>query len=94
VNINLLPFLIVWILLALAVVVLFLYHRTLARQEDAHLDVLETAAVAQQQVVIDQKLGVVDKWGKIFTVIAVVYGLVLGMLYFIQSWEQMSRAGV
>jgi hypothetical protein len=86
--------LIVWILLALAVIVLFLYHRTLAHQEDAHLDVLETAAVAQQQIVIDQKLGVVDKWGKILTVITVVYGLALAGFYFVQSWEQMSRAGV
>ena len=93
-SINLLPFLIVWILLALTVLVLFFRHRTLTRQEDEHLDVLETAAVAQQQVAIDQKLVVVDKWGKIFTVITVVYGLVLALLYFIQSWEQMSRAGV
>jgi len=94
VNINFLPFLIVWILLALTVIVLFFKHRTIARQEDAHIDVLETAAAAQQQVALDQKLVVVDKWGKIFTVIAVVYGIVLAGLYFVQTWEQSSRAGI
>jgi hypothetical protein len=94
VNINFLPYLIVWGALAIAVIVLFLYHRSIARQEDAHLDVLESAAVAAQQVALERKLVVVDKWGKILTVIAVVSGLVLALLYFIQSWEQMSRTGV
>ena len=93
-NINLLPFLIVWILVALTVIVLFLYHRSIARQEDAHLDVLETAAAAQHQVALDQKLEVVDKWGKIFTIIAVVYGILLAGLYFVQTWEQSSKAGI
>ena len=92
-NINFLPFLIVWILVALTVIVLFLYHRNIARQEDAHLDVLETAAAAEQQLALEQKLGVVDKWGKIFTVITVVYGVVLAGLYLAQTWEQSSRAG-
>jgi len=94
VNINFLPFLVVWVLLAVTVVVLFLMHRSIARQEDAHLNVLETAAAAQQQVVLDRKLAVVDKWGKILTAVTVVSGLALAILYFIQSWEQMSRIGV
>jgi hypothetical protein len=94
VNINFLPFLIVWVLLALTVVVLFLYHRNIARQEDAHMDVLESAAAAQQQIALDQKLEVVDKWGKILTVIALVSGILLAGLYFVQTWEQSSRAGI
>ena len=93
-NINLLPFLILWILLALTVVVLFLRHRSIARLEDAHLDVLETAAAADQQVMLEHKLAVVDKWGKILTVVAVVYGLVLAFLYFVQTWQQLSKTGV
>jgi hypothetical protein len=94
VNINFLPFLIVWAALAVTVVILFLYHRTIARQEDAHLDVLETAAVAQQQVALDHKLEVVDKWGKILTAVVVVYGVILAGLYLVQSWQQMSKIGV
>lgn len=93
-NINFLPYLIIWVLLALTVVVLFLKHRTIARQEDAHLDVLETAADAQQQLALDQKLAVVDKWGKILTAITVVSGVVLAGLYLVQTWEQSSRAGL
>ena len=93
-NINFLPFLIGWAVLAVTVIVLFLCHRSIARQEDANLNVLEPAAVADQQMVLERKLAVVDRWGKILTAIAVVSGLVLAALYFIQSWEQMSRIGV
>lgn len=93
-NINFLPFLVVWIALAITVVVLFLMHRSIAKQEDAHLDVLESAAASQQTLVLEHKLEAVDKWGKILTVVAVVYGLVLASLYFIQTWQEMSRTGV
>jgi hypothetical protein len=94
VSINFLPFLIVWSALAAAVIVLFFKHRSIARQEDAHLNVLETADIAQQQVALERRLEVIDKWGKILTAVVVLSGLALGILYFIQSWEQMSRTGV
>jgi len=93
-NINLLPFLIVWLALALSVIGLILRHRAIAGQEDAHLDVLESAAVAQQHTALSQKLEAVDKWGKILTAIAVVYGLALAAFYLYQVWEQGSQAGV
>lgn len=93
-NINFLPYLVIWIALAVTVVVLYLRHRSIASQEDAHLNVLETVAASQQQLALDRKLGAVDRWGKIFTVIALVYGLLLAALYLYQSWVQMSRIGV
>ena len=93
-NINFWPFLIVWVALALTVVILFLIHRSIARQEDAQLNVLETAAAAQQQLVLEHKLEAVDKWGKILTAVVVVSGLILAVLYLTQTWQQMSRIGV
>ena len=93
-NINFLPFLIVWVALAVTVVVLFLLHRSIARREDAQLRVLETAAAAQQQLSLEHKLEAVDKWGKTLTAVAVVYGLILAGLYLTQTWQQMARIGV
>ena len=93
-NINLLPFVIVWVLLAIAVIVLIFRHRKIAGQADEHLDVLEAASVAQQQMALGQQLAAVDKWGKTLTVITVVYGLILAAFYVYQSWEQMSRTGM
>lgn len=94
-NINFLPYLIVWIMLAVTVTALFLYHMLVGHQEDETmkfgLDVQEPVAVAQQQTVLEHKLAITDKWGKILTVITVVYGVALAVLYVYQTWEQGSR---
>jgi hypothetical protein len=37
---------------------------------------------------VAQKLDLIDKWGKIVTVVTVVYGLIIGALYVYQSWMQ------
>jgi hypothetical protein len=92
-HINFMPFLVVWIALALAVVYLFLRHRKITGQEDAHLDVLEAPAVAQQQAILEHQLAVVDKWGKTLTIIAAAYGLLLVVAFFYQSWYQLSNFG-
>lgn len=92
-NNNFLPYLIVWIVLAVAVTALFLYHLLVGHQEDETMkfgiDVQEP--VAQQQAVLEHKLAITDKWGKILTIITVVYGLALAALYIYQTWEQGSR---
>ena len=93
-NINFMPYLIVWILLALVVIGLYLKHRSIARLEDSHLDVLGTASVSQAQAALDHKLESVGRWGKILTAIAFAYGLALAGLYLYQTWEQMSTIGV
>ena len=92
-HINFTPFLVVWIALVLGVVYLYLRRRKITGQEDAHLDVLETAAVAQQQAILEQQLAVVDKWGKTLTIIAAAYGLLLVVGFMYQSWYQLSTYG-
>ena len=77
-NINLLPFLVVWVALALAVLYLFLRHRSIAGKQDVGLDVLETPAIAQQHAVLAQQQAVIDKWGKSLTAIAAVLRIVVG----------------
>ena len=55
---SFIPFIVLWALLALTVLALFVWRKT------------------------------VDKWGKIVTVVTVVYGLIIGALYVYQSWMQ------
>jgi ABC-type lipoprotein release transport system permease subunit len=97
-NINLAPFLIVWITLAVVVIALIVYHSLIARKEDEQvkfgLNMTDMAAIAPQQTALENKLHAVDKWGKILTAVAVAYGLALLALYLYQTWERMSRIGV
>lgn len=93
---NLLPFAIVWAILALVVIVLAFMRKNVAAKEDdtLHLTGGGATAAVEDQVKTANKLAALDKWGKILTAVAVVYGLVLGAFYGMHLWEASSRAGM
>ena len=76
---NYLPLLSVWIVLALVVLALFVWRQSVARNEDDSLHVMHGALAPQTAVA--QKLDVIDKWGKILTVITVISGLLIAAAY-------------
>jgi len=76
---NYLPLLAVWIVLALVVLALFVWRQSVARNEDDSLHVMHGALAPQTAVA--QKLDVIDKWGKILTVITVISGLLIAAAY-------------
>jgi hypothetical protein len=93
---SIIPFVILWVLMALTVLTLFIWRKMVAAKEDDNLHVLDGASAAKsaEQVAIAQKLDLIDKWGKIATVVAVIYGVILAALYVWQSWVQNSSIGV
>ena len=92
-NINLTPYFVLWIVLAAVVLVMLIWRKAVTSHEDETLHVMDTGAVTQQMNV-SHKLDVIDRWGKILTAIAVIFGLVIGALYMYQSWVAMSKIGV
>ena len=76
---NFLPLAIVWIVLALVVLALFLWRQAIARNEDDSLHVMHGTLTSQTS--LSQKLDVIDKWGKILTVITVLMGLLIAAAY-------------
>ena len=84
-NINLLPYAVFWGLLALIVVFLIVYRKTVTNREDdsIHLE----GSVTHDQVSLAHKVSVIDKWGKSLTVIVVVYGVALAAIYLYQVWN-------
>jgi hypothetical protein len=86
-NINLLPFTILWMILTAVVIGLIMYRKWVARDEDDTLHVLDgDIAMVPQQAALAQKLESIDRWGKSLTVIALIYGLVVGCGYLYQAW--------
>jgi hypothetical protein len=91
-NINFVPFTVVWALLAIVVVALIAYRKMVSSKEEETLH-LANAAEANHQAVIAHKLEWIDKWGKLLTVIAVVYGLLLAAAYTYHIWLTMGSTG-
>jgi len=88
-HINLVPFIVLWALLAVTVAAMIVWRKMVANQEDDSLHVLQGSVA--QQVTVAQKLEVIDKWGKILTVITLVFGLILGAVYIYQNFVTMSN---
>lgn len=83
---NMLPLVVAWAALATVVLALAAYRKMIARKEDDYLHVDSNVAVQQQEAVA-KKLEVIDKWGKILTVLAVVFALVLLGIFLYNGWN-------
>jgi len=84
-NINLVPWGVCWGVLAVVVVSLILYRRSITSREDdsIHLE----GGLPAEQIALDHRLAVVDRWGKTLTVVTVVFGLILAAIYMYQIWN-------
>jgi len=81
------PFVALWAVLAVAVIGLIVYRRFVSASEDDMIHISDASGtVTSQQVTVAQKLDQIDKWGKMLTVVAVTYGVVLAGIYVYQSW--------
>lgn len=90
------PFTVLWVLLAAVVLGLIGYRKIVSNKEDETLHLGSGAeAIPAQQAAIAHKLDVIDKWGKLLTVVALLYGLLLLALYTYQTWlSPSSRLGL
>ena len=79
---TLFPHLIAWAALTTVVVFLAIYRKKINSGADETLHVLdaEVGAVANQ-VEVSKKLAVVDRWGKILTILSALYLLGIAAMY-------------
>ena len=91
-NISFAPFGVLWVLLAVVVLALIAYRKVVSLQEEETLH-LGNPAEANHQAVIARKLDWIDNWGKLLTVVAVVYGVLLAAAYTYHVWLTMQANG-
>lgn len=86
---NMMPLVISWSALALVVLGLAMYRKSVADKEDDVVHVNAAPSVDQSEIA--KKLEAIDKWGKTLTIIAAVYALVLFGVFLYNGWNQTSR---
>ena len=91
-DISFVPFTVIWALLAIVVLALLAYRKLVSSKEEETLH-LADAAEQNHQAVIARRLDWIDKWGKLLTVIAVVYGVLLAAAYTYRIWLTMGANG-
>ena len=89
-HIHLMPFVAVWIALAGLVIGLAIYRRRLFTRTDEILHMGNESQIAKQATMA-QRLDIIDRWGKIMTVIVALYGVLLAAIYFYQYWTESAQ---
>jgi uncharacterized membrane protein len=94
-HLDLRPFVALWLLVIAAVIVVAFRRRSVALQEDPALH-LGTAheGTAAHQIAVAKKLEQIDKWMKLLTVIAVVFGVLLAAAALYKGWVLGPGAGL
>jgi hypothetical protein len=90
---NLIPYIVLWSVCAVAVLALALYRKILTFHGDdefVHLAAGEQRFIPQQ-VALAHKLDVIDRWGKILTAFTVGFGLLLAAVVLFEAWQASLR---
>ncbi len=84
-NINFTPFAVLWIVFAVVVAGLAAYRWLVSENEEDTLH-LSNPREEGRQVVITHRLDVIDRWGKLLTIAAAVYSVLLAAAYVCHIW--------
>jgi hypothetical protein len=84
-NIDFTPFAIVWVVFAVVIAGLLMYRRLVREHEEDTL-FLSNPREEARQMVIAHRLDVIDRWGKLLTIVAAVYSVLLVGAYAYHVW--------
>jgi hypothetical protein len=84
-NVNLLPYAVFWGVLAIVVLFLIIYRKSVSSHEDDSLHL--EGNMPSQQMVLSHRLASIDRWGKMLTILVAVYGVALAGIYLYQIWN-------
>jgi hypothetical protein len=83
-SFNAFPYVVSWAVLAFIVLGLAAYKLTLymiTSRQDFAPHIASAPPQSAQKAVVAHREEILDKWGKILTIVAIVYGLVIAVVY-------------
>ncbi len=88
---NLGPYVAIWAVLAIVVLAIAIYRQRVARRDDASLHIVEGERLIAEQTKAYRKIGTIDRLGQSITVFAILYGLVLAVVYLYHGWQESTK---
>lgn len=80
---------------AVVVIVLLFIRKNVSGAEDDTIHIQDAeASLVNQQMAIARKLEAIDRWGKLFTLVLILYGLFLAGMYVYVGWVESSTSVV
>ncbi len=86
---NMIPYIAIWAVFGVAVLALALYRKILTFHGDdefVHLTEGEQRLISHQ-VALGNKLEIIDRWGKVLTVLTAAFGLVIVAVILFEGWQ-------
>ena len=85
---NLIPYVVIWAALAVIVLVMGIVRNLGAMHEDDNIHVSAgEAQMIPKQVSFIRRLESLERWGKTLTIVTLVGGIALAILYLLQAWN-------
>jgi hypothetical protein len=86
---NLIPYFVLWSILAVGVLALALYRKLITIHGDdefVHLGAGEETLIPHQ-VALGRRLEFIDRWGKFLTICTAAFGLLIAAVFLFQAWQ-------
>lgn len=88
---SLIGFAVGWAILSLGVCGLALYRKYFSSREETPPEIFGNDTLIHHQEDVTHRLDSIDKWGKVLTVVAFLYGIALAGVYFYNVWVESTR---
>jgi uncharacterized membrane protein len=86
---NLMALVVIWAVLATIVIALAIYRAIVSGRVDEMIHVHDAeASMISRQTMIAKKLEVIDRRGKLLTVITVIFGIAILAAYIYEVWQR------
>ncbi|MBX9603094.1 MAG: hypothetical protein K2X35_18970 [Bryobacteraceae bacterium] len=82
----------VWLAMAAAVLALVAYRKMVAVHEDDMVHLRDDEAkLVTQQTAVAHRLEMIDRWGKMLTLVTALFGAAIAALYLYEVWVSSTR---
>lgn len=80
---------VIWVVMATVVGALALYRKFISREEVDVIHLRDSeATVVSEQSTLARRLDMIDRWGKVLTIVLIIYGVLIASIWLFYAWKE------